>query len=197
MAAGLFDHFAAPVAVGAGPLDHEEALLRADLAMAAAQVAAPRRRARRGAGALARIAGLRDFHVDFGGLAMERLFQRHFHVIAQVGAAPALLPATAAAERAAEDGFEDIADVAEIAAAKAACTRTAGAALLERGMAIAIIGRALLRIGEAGIGLVDLLELGFGSWHPGFLSGWNFIASLRNADLMTLSSAVRSTSSNS
>jgi hypothetical protein len=120
MAAGLFDDLAAPVAVGAGPLDHEEALLRADLAMAAAQVAAARRRAGRGAGPAARIAGLRDFDVDFGGLAMERLFQRHLHVIAQVGAAPALLAATAAAEGAAEDRFEDIADVAEIAAAKPA-----------------------------------------------------------------------------
>jgi hypothetical protein len=119
-----------------------------------------------------------------------------FHVIAQVGAAPALLAATAAANA-----------PPKIVSRYRRCrrnrrrqsrrTRTARAALLERGMAIAVIGRALLRVGQAGIGLVDLLELGLGFLAPRIAVGWNFIASLRNAFLMTLSSAVRSTSSNS
>src|SRR5204863_6012203 len=53
VAAGLLDHFAGAVADRAGPLDHEEALLRADLAMAAALLALVHGGAGLGAGAIA------------------------------------------------------------------------------------------------------------------------------------------------
>ena len=76
---------------------------------------------------------------------MERIFERDFHVIAQIGAAPWRRP-TAATKGAAKNGFENVAQIAEFRATAetaTACTRTA---LLERGMAIPVIGGAFLRI---------------------------------------------------
>jgi hypothetical protein len=68
------------------------------------------------------------------------------------------LLATAAAEGAAEDRFEDVAEVAEALGPRAA----AHAAVLESLVAIAVIGRALLRVLQAIIGLADRLEARFG-----------------------------------
>src|SRR5690606_27806872 len=60
--ARLLDHLAAAVAIGARLFDHEEALLRADLALPAAQLAAARRGARLGARTAAWVAG--DRYLD-------------------------------------------------------------------------------------------------------------------------------------
>ena len=87
---------------------------------------------------------------------MERLIQADFHVIAQIGAAPRLLAPASAAKGIAEDRLEDVADVGE--AFPSAKSAAAGPALLEGGMAITIIGGTLLRILEAIVSLVDLLE---------------------------------------
>ena len=48
--------------------------------------------------------------------------------------------------------------MSDIEAAKPSCMPPAAAALLEGGMAEPIVGRALLRVGEVLIGLVELLE---------------------------------------
>ena len=159
LAAGLFDHLAATVAGRAGPLDHEEALLGAYLAVAAAQVATARTRAGLGARAIARLASCCDFDLDLGLLAVERLFQADFQVIAQVSAAPGLLT-PAAAKGAAENRLEDVAQVGKSAAWPAGTATHS--AVLESGMAIAVIGCTLLRVLEAFIGLADRLEPGFG-----------------------------------
>ena len=97
---------------------------------------------------------LRDLDLDLGVLAVKSLFQRDLHVVAQIGAAarPAL---GAAAEGLAEDGLEDIADIAE-----ALLASTAAHALLEGFHAVAVVGRALLRVLEAIVGDADRLELG-------------------------------------
>ena len=154
LAARAFDHLAAPAAVVARPFDDEEALLRADLAVAVAQVARARAGARLGAAALARLAGDRDLDLDLRALAVERLLEADLHVVAQVRPAARLLP-PAAAESVAEDRLEDIAEVGEICALPA----VEAAAVLERGMAEAIISGALLRVLEALIGRADRLEL--------------------------------------
>ena len=103
---------------------------------------------------MARIAGLTDFNRDFGLLAMEGVFQRHLHVIAQVSAPARLLPAAAAPECLSENRFEYVADVPETLRTSCA-THT----LLKRGMAEAVVCGALLRVFQALIGFGNRLEL--------------------------------------
>src|SRR5690606_38404407 len=147
----LLDDFAAAVAVGARLLDHEEALLRADLALPAAQLAAARRGTRLGARATARLAGDRNLDLDLAGAAVERVLELDLQVVAQVGSAARSRASTA--EGAPENGLEDVAEVAEIR------VRSAGAALGEGGMAITVVGGALLRVLEALVSGADRLEL--------------------------------------
>ncbi len=89
---------------------------------------------------------------------MERLFQADFHVIAQVGPAPGLLP-SAAAEGTPEDRFENVAQIGETAAGSAGAA--AHPAVLEGGMAKPVISRALLRVFQAIVSFADRLEPGF------------------------------------
>ncbi len=118
-AARRFDALAGTVAARAGPLDNEEALLGAHLAVAGAGRAGLDAGARLGAAAVAHVALRRDLDGDRRLLAVEGLLERHFHVVAQVGAAALLLlSATAAAEARAEDGIENIGEIAEIRAAR-------------------------------------------------------------------------------
>src|SRR5688572_5124545 len=84
---------------------------------------------------------------------MERVLEPDLEVVAQVGAAPRPAARIAAAEAAAEDGLEDVAEVAEIGLLPAP-------ALLEGGVAEAVVSGALLRVLEALVGRADGLELG-------------------------------------
>src|SRR3990167_7808337 len=157
--AGIFDHRPAPVASGTRPFDHEKALLRTHFAIAAAQLAFALVRAGAGARTVAAVAFLRNFDFDFRLVAVESLFERDFQIVSQIGTAPRLsATAAASAEGAAEYGFEDVADVAEIGRAAMASAKAAVHAVLERRMAETVIGRALLRILEAVIGLANGLE---------------------------------------
>src|SRR5262249_23103716 len=88
----------------------------------------------------------------------ERLLEADLHVVAQVGAAlaAAAAPAPGAAahaEQVVEDVGEGRGDVAEAAGC-------AGAAVLEGGVAEAVVGSALVGVLEDLVGLVDLLEAG-------------------------------------
>src|SRR4029079_6860845 len=91
---GVFDHLAAALAARAGPLPRKEALGLPHAALPAAHRTGLRLGAGLGAGARTGFAGDRDRNLDLRGLALKGLFQRDFHVVAQVGAA---LAATAAA----------------------------------------------------------------------------------------------------
>src|SRR5690606_13181743 len=149
-AARALDHLAAAVAARARLLDDEEALLRADLAVATAQLAAAARGAGLGALPPARLAGDRNLDLDLGRLAVERLLEADLHVVAQVRPAPRAR-APAAAEGAAEDRLEDVADVAEVGMLPAT--------LGERRVTVAVVGGALLRVLEAFVRGADRLEL--------------------------------------
>jgi hypothetical protein len=85
------------------------------------------------------------------------LLQRDLEVVAQVaaarGARRAALAGEHVPERLAEDGGEDVVDVALLSVAVRA---------VDAGVPVSIVGRAFLRIREDGVGLVQLLELGFG-----------------------------------
>ena len=99
-------------------------------------------------------------------LAVESLFQRDFHIIAQVRPArrartPA--PAAASGKGIAKDLLENVGKIG-CAAKSAGAERTAcaRAAILEGGMAHPVIGGALVAVRQDGIRLADFLELGFG-----------------------------------
>ncbi len=129
---------------------------------------------RRGAGLRARsvagVAARRDIDLNLAAAACKGVFEPDFHVVAQVGAARgAALLLPAAAESRPEDRFENIADVAEFGAATKAAARAA--AILERRLAEAVVGCALLRVFEAIIGFVDGLEPRFAVAAPRILVG--------------------------
>jgi hypothetical protein len=84
----------------------------------------------------------------------KRLFERQFEVVAQVRSARGILTLPARIHELAEDRREDIGEAVE--ARTAAAERIA--AVLESRLAEAVVGRALLRILEAFIGLADRLE---------------------------------------
>src|SRR5690606_30833799 len=157
LAARLLDDLAAAVTVRAWPLNHEQALLRTDLAVPLAKLATASRRARGRARPAAGPAGDRDLDLYLGRLAMKRILEADLEVVAQVRAAPRPAARRAAAsERTAEDRLEDVAQVAEIGVMRAPASAHA---LLERGMAEAVVGRALLRILQAFVSRAYGLEL--------------------------------------
>src|SRR5664279_4486953 len=84
--ARVFDHLACAVTLGAGLLNREKALLHAHLAVTAAGGASHWLGAGFCAGALAGFALSHDRNADLGFAAARRVFQRDFHVIAQVSA---------------------------------------------------------------------------------------------------------------
>src|SRR5262249_37324176 len=104
-----------------------------------------------GAG-LARHRG-RDAHLR--GLAGKRLLEGDLHVVAQIGAALGAIAAPARTGHA-KNAFEDIREGG--AEAGAEIVRAIAHALLEGGVAEAIISSALVGILENFVGLVDLFE---------------------------------------
>src|SRR5215213_4209999 len=84
--------------------------------------------------------------------------EAELEVVAQVGSARRVLARAARIHELAEDGREDVGKTVEAAASK----RVVAAAVLERGLAEAVIGRALLRVLEHVIGFVDGLETRLG-----------------------------------
>src|SRR5262249_19280876 len=139
-----------------------EPLRRADLAGAAAGRAGDRLAALFAAAAVAGLTARRARHAHRCLLAGEGLLQRDRHVVAQVGAAPARLAAAAAAHEVAEHLVEDSGEAGggEVEAGAAEAARP-GRAVLEGGMAEAVIGGTLLLVLEDVVGLADFLELVF------------------------------------
>ncbi len=155
------DHLAAAGTARTGPLHGEDALLGAHAANAAAITAGAEICARFRADAVAGRAGLARGNRDLRILAAKGVFQRDRHVVAQIRtalrtAAPA--PGCRAAEHLSKDGIEDIGGIHAPERIATARPRSA----LKGGMAEPVIGRALLLIGEHGIGLVNFLELFLG-----------------------------------
>src|SRR5689334_683398 len=131
------------VASRARSLDHEEPLLRTDLTLPAARTAAfgPALAAR--AVAAAWLAPLQRLDFDRRLLAGERFLEAQLEIIPQVRAARGALPAAPAlVHEFAEDRREDVREAVE--PGTAAKRIAAHPALLEGGMAEAVIGRALL-----------------------------------------------------
>ena len=156
----LRDRLAGAAAVRARARDGEEALLVAQLAGAAALRAGLGRRARRGAGARAGLAGLLARDLDRRLGAGRRFLEGDLEVVAQIGAAlraaapPAAAEDVAEAEHVAEAG-EDVGEVGEDRRDRSPRRRRAAA---HAGVAEAIVEAALLAIGEDRVGLGRFLE---------------------------------------
>jgi hypothetical protein len=153
--ARVCDDLTCSMARRAGALDNEETLLRPYFAMACARTALSRRRAGLGPAAATRCALCRHLDADLGCLAVEGVLKGDFEIVTKVGTARRSALAAAPGELA-EDIVEDVRETFE------ALTMAAATAVLERGMAEPVIGRALLRIFQTVIGFRDRLELGLG-----------------------------------
>jgi hypothetical protein len=161
--AGVGDVAAGAVAFRAGLLDREEALLHAHLAVAGAGGAGLGFAALLGALAVAGFAFGHGRDADAGFGAARGVFQRHFEVVAQVGAAIDVGTAAAALAATAEDVAEDVGE----GVGKAAHAGAAGAHAslrVDAGVAVLVVGGALLRVGEDLVGFLGLLELLFRLW---------------------------------
>ena len=146
MGAGIVDDLALAVAMRTGPLDREEALLRPDAAIAAAGRAGAGFGAGLGAASGAGRAGDRGRQVQIRRLAGEGLFERDFEIVAQVRAARG---AAASAPRRPITSPKRSSKISAIDARESiAAGGESAAPLLEGRMAEAIIGGALLRVGE-------------------------------------------------
>src|SRR5690606_33683845 len=175
--AGLLENLATALADRAGALDGEEALCGAHLAVAGAVLAGRHAGAGLGAGAVAGVAADQRRHVDLDGAAEIGLLERDFEIVAQVGAAQARLlapAALAAAHEVAEDVLEDVGHGRGEFGPEAAPATPAHAAILEGGVAEAVIGGALLGVLQRVVGLVDFLEFVLRVGVPGIAVGMIF-----------------------
>jgi hypothetical protein len=151
--AWLLDRLASTAAMRAGLLDREDAVLHAHLAVAVAGLALADLAVFRAA-AVAMVAVDLGRHLDLPADAEHGLFQIQFHDVTQIGAAPcASATATTATENVAKNIAKNIADIAETGAAAATH------AMLERRMAMLVVHRAFLRVGQHFVGLLGFLEL--------------------------------------
>src|ERR1700723_848822 len=158
--ARAFDHLAPALAGQASALEREETLSMTDLAEATAARTGLRLGAGFGAGTGARLADHRRRNADLRGLAGKRFLQRDFHVVAQIRAALASRAAATAAAHA-EQIVENVREGGREIGAETV-RRTHAVALLERGVAKTVIGRALVGILQDLVRLVDFLEAVFG-----------------------------------
>ena len=178
-------------ALVAGPGDREESLLVAELTAPAAGRAGGRRRARRGAAATAGLAGFGAGELDRRLGAGRRLLERDLEVVSQVRALLRSATAPAAAEDVAK--AEEIAQAAQDVFEAGERGRIEAALRAHSGVAKAIIGPALLRIGEYRVGLGGFLEVLLGVLAALIAVGWYWRASFRYAALSSVSAAPRAT----
>jgi hypothetical protein len=160
-AAGVLHHLAGAVALRAGLLDGEEALLHPDLARSVAGRAGDRLGARLGAGAFAGAALVHGRNADARIGAARRLFERDLEVVAQICAAIDAAPAAAAAPPSAGIA-EDFAEyVAEGIAEALTTTSAATHVRVDAGVAVLVIGGTFLSVGQDFVCFLCFLELVF------------------------------------
>src|SRR5690606_11617911 len=155
LAAGVAHHLATTGAFRTGLLHGEDATLETHLAVAMAGGAGLDLAVLRAAALAVRALGQgRDLDplLDAG----DGLLQVQLHHVADVGTTAGTAPASGTAEDGAEDVAEDVVHVRRRPAPAATH------AVLERSMAVGVIGAALARVGQDLVRLLALLERGFG-----------------------------------
>src|SRR5258706_3499791 len=159
------DHLAGAMAGRTRLLNRKKSLRHAHRAGAVAGAARLGTRAGLGTAAMAGLAVVPRRHANVGRESSGRLFERDLHVVAQIGAAKsAAAGSTARTRRTAENVAENVAEgIGKIAEALAAATAkaAAGRARIDPGMTEAVIGGALLGVGQNLVCLFRLLEFFF------------------------------------
>src|SRR5579872_4666644 len=153
---GLFDHLSAALAGGTGSLQGEEALRVPNSSRATTHAAGLRLGAGLRADPGTGLAGHRHRNLDLRRLALKSFFERDFHIVAQIGAA--LAAAARPLSGHAEQVLENIGEGGGESGAK---TGGAATAMLEGGMAEAVIGSALFAVFQDFVGFVDFFESEF------------------------------------
>ena len=130
---------------------------------------------------VARVAPCQCLDLNVLADAGKGFLERQLKIVAQVGSARGILPLAARVHEFAEDRREDVGESVEPASRERVA---ATAAILERGMAKAVVRGALLRILEHFIGLADGLEMRFLLGAAAVAVGMAFhrLASIRGLD---------------
>ena len=100
-------------------------------------------------------------HLDVGAHAEQRFLERYFQIVAHVFAAlRARPPASARAKKVAEteEIAQDVAEIGELAGIETSARRA-----LQTGVAVAVIGRPLLRVAQDAVRLGGFLEAVLGA----------------------------------
>ena len=158
--AGIADDLTCAAARGTCPLDREEALLGAHLAIARTAAAGRCRIGIVGAGTAAGAAGNGGRHANVRPLAGERLLESDLHVVSEIGTLHAGTGAAATAAAAHEIAEEIVEDIGKTVGEIVPVGTTHAA--VECRMPEAVVCRALLLVLENLVGFVDLLELDLG-----------------------------------
>ncbi len=146
-----------PLTCGACALEREETLRLTHAASTSAHLADFRLGAGFRAGARTWLAGDGDRNIDLRGFSGERFFECDFHIVAQVRAALAAATPRALSGHA-EQVFKNIGEggcKAGTEAVRALCA----VALLERGVTVTVVGRALVAVFQDFVGFGNFLEL--------------------------------------
>src|SRR5882672_1110722 len=156
--ARIGDDLPQALARGTGPGDAEEALLMADLAVTVAGAAGNGRFSWSSAGAVAGFAGFVAADGDGFFGAEDGFFEFQFQIFAKVRAAldssaPLASSAAAAENVEAEEIAENVVEIVEDGLVEAAATVGA-----DSGVAEAVVGGALVAVGQHGVGLGGFLE---------------------------------------
>jgi len=158
------DDFAAPVAARAlGHVHHAAQERLPDLAHLAGAVtvgAGARAGAHFGAAAVAHVTRVAALDLDINVGPKDRLFELDREIVAQI--APLHRPGPAAAGAHAEPAEELLENLVEARESPAEPPEAARHPAVHTGMAEAVVGRALVVVGEHAVRLVDLLEAFFG-----------------------------------
>jgi hypothetical protein len=156
--ARVLNGFSPALAIGTGPLDGEEALGRAHLAVAGAGRTGGRPRAGFGSGTAALLAGDAGRHTDLRRLAGVGLRQRDLEVVAQIRAALAPRAGARSAPAAHELAEEIVEDVRHRRGEVRAEPAGSPTGPLECRVTELVVGGTLLRVLQDLIGLGDFLE---------------------------------------
>ncbi|MND94885.1 hypothetical protein D3C80_871200 [compost metagenome] len=156
--ARVFDDLTAAMTVRTGLLHGKEALAHLHLALTVTGWTGHRRAAWLRAAAVTNTTLFQRRNADLFGHATNSFLEGQLHVVAQIGTAAGTLTAATT-----EDVAKYVAkDIAEVGTAAAKPTATAHAALFKRRMAVLIVGRTLLIVGQNFVRFLDLFKSGFG-----------------------------------
>ena len=160
--AGVGNDFAGAPAVRAGLLHAEETLAHLHHPLTIAGATGFGARAGLGAAAVAGTALVPRGDLDLGFFAIGRFFQRDFHGVRQIAAAKHLAPAALATASAPKDVAKDVAKGLRETPEPFTTTAASAHVRVHARVAVLVVGRFFLRVGQDLVGLFGFFEFFFG-----------------------------------